>query len=182
MKRPCANGPVPLSPDCPRSPDGFGGVYPPSRSGCPVPAANTGISRQKTRRRGKGGGGDRALRCRSPAHKAPMLQNDASAPRAARPGPGIENLRVRIDDPVRVRRPAAREPEQSAIRSKARRIGRSVRPLRSAMRPQTTTAPASRPGHKVGTVTCAALGRRRRRKPEALVRSEALALTAEHHS
>ena len=41
------------------------------------------------------------------------------------------------------------EPKQSTTHRNARRIGKSVRPLRSAVRPKTTTTPASGPGYKL---------------------------------
>ena len=47
---------------------------------------------------------------------------------------------------------APAEPEQPKSRRDARRTEKSVRPLRSAERPKTATAPALRPGHKVEAV------------------------------
>ena len=49
---------------------------------------------------------------------------------------------------------------QPAIYRNARRIRDFVAPLRSAVRLRTTTAPALRPGHKVGAVVCPLRGRR----------------------
>ena len=42
------------------------------------------------------------------------------------------------------------EPKQSTTQRNARRIGKSVRPMRSAVTPKTTTTPASGPGYKLG--------------------------------
>ncbi len=58
------------------------------------------------------------------------------------------------------------EPKQSTTRRDARRIGHFVGPLRSAVRPRTTTAPALRPGHKLRAVRCAAPGRCQTEKRE----------------
>ena len=77
------------------------------------------------------------------------LHNEVSAPRADCPGPGIENSRIRIDDPARPHRPLARGPDRPIFRRDARWTGTFVRPLRSIARPKTATAPALRPGHKV---------------------------------
>ena len=41
------------------------------------------------------------------------------------------------------------EPKQSTTHRNARRIGKSVRPLRSTVRPKTVTTPTSGPGHKL---------------------------------
>ena len=44
------------------------------------------------------------------------------------------------------------EPKQSTTHRNARRLGKSVRLLRSAVRPKTTTTPTSGPGHKLSTI------------------------------
>ena len=44
------------------------------------------------------------------------------------------------------------EPMQSTTHRDAQKIGKSVTPLRSAVRPKTTTTPTSGPGYKVSTV------------------------------
>ena len=46
----------------------------------------------------------------------------------------------------------AAEPKRSSARREARRIGHFVRPLRSAVRSKSTTAPGLRPEHKVADV------------------------------
>ena len=51
------------------------------------------------------------------------------------------------------------EPMQSTTHRDAQRIGKSVTPLRSAVRPKTTTTPTSGPGGKLGAIPGAALGR-----------------------
>ena len=87
-------------------------------------------------------------------------RNSRMPPCAARPDPGIENSRIRFDDPACVHRPRARRPEQSAIHQNTRRIGKFVGLLRPDARPHMATAPAKRPGHKVGAEMATTPGRR----------------------
>ena len=56
------------------------------------------------------------------------------------------------------------EPKQSTNRRDARRTGKSVRPLRPAARPKTSTAPTLGPGHKLSADRGAAPGRHGTRK------------------
>ena len=70
------------------------------------------------------------------------LRTGASAPRAARPGPGIEKFHIRVDDSARVRRSGARGPEQSSIHRDAPRTGKSVERLRPHAKPNTAATPA----------------------------------------
>ena len=56
------------------------------------------------------------------------------------------------------------EPKQITNRPDARRIGKSVGPSRSAVRPKATTTPALRPEHKMGTIGGATPDHRQTRK------------------
>ena len=87
-------------------------------------------------------------------------RNGVFAPYAARPSPGIEYFRIRFDDPVRVHRLDTRGTEAVHNHRDARRIVKSVRLLRSAVRPKTTTAPTSGPEHKLEAVLRPRRGRR----------------------
>ena len=80
------------------------------------------------------------------------FRNGHLPPGAARSGPGLEKSRMRFDDPVRVHCQASAEPEQFTIRRDDQWTGKSVWLLRPDTRPAAATAPAKRPGHKVGMV------------------------------
>jgi len=63
---------------------------------------------------------------------------------------------------------APAELKQLTIHRDARNLRKSVGPLRSAVRPKTTTTPASGPGHKVRAVSDAATSRHRSGIPRSL--------------